>query len=167
MSSHSFNPVQALEILTRHRVRFVVIGGIAGRLWGSTTVTNDLDICYARDKKNLEALARALQELGARRRDAPENLALPVDARALGLGDTFIFSTIAGNLDCIATPSGSQGFRDLVAGATKMQIETVSVLVVSLEDLIRLKKAAGRKKDLIELEVLAALKDEIEKSSPM
>ena len=165
MSSFSFDPVRALETLVRNRVRFVIIGGFAGRLWGSTTVTNDLDVCYARDRKNLVALANALRELGATLRGAPQGLAFQPDVRALALGDSFTFATTAGNLDCLATPSGSQGFQDLVAGAAEMQIGSTTVLVAALEDLIRLKKAAGRPKDRVELEILSALKEEIERSS--
>ena len=60
-----FDPIPPLEVLLKHKVRFVLIGGFAGRLWGSNTITNDLDICYARDRTNLEALAAALRELGA------------------------------------------------------------------------------------------------------
>ena len=37
----AFDPLAILQTLDKHGVRFVVIGGIAGRLWGSTTVTND------------------------------------------------------------------------------------------------------------------------------
>jgi hypothetical protein len=165
VSSFSFDPVRALETLVRNRVRFVIIGGFAGRLWGSTTVTNDLDVCYARDRKNLVALANALRELGATLRGAPQGLPFQPDAKALALGDSFTFATTAGNLDCLATPSGSQGFQDLVAGAAEMQIGSTKVLVAAVEDLIRLKKAAGRPKDRIELEILSALKEEIERSS--
>ena len=165
MSSFSFDPVRALETLVRNRVRFVIIGGFAGRLWGSTTVTNDLDICYARDRKNLVALANALRELGTTLRGAPQGLPFQLDAKALALGDSFTFLTTAGNLDCLATPSGSQGFQDLVAGAAEMQIGPTKVLVAALEDLIRLKKASGRPKDRVELEILSALKEEIERSS--
>jgi hypothetical protein len=164
MSVSSFDPVRALETLVRRRVRFVIIGGFAGRLWGSTTVTNDLDICYARDRKNLAALVNALRDLGATLRGAPEGLPFQLDEKALALGDSFTFATTAGNLDCLATPSGSQGFQDLVAGAAEMQIGSTKVRVAALEDLIRLKKAAARPKDLIELEILSALKEEIEKS---
>ena len=46
-------------------IAMVVIGGIAASLQGSTTITNDFDICYARDKENLERLAAALKELEA------------------------------------------------------------------------------------------------------
>jgi hypothetical protein len=161
-----FDPLRVLETLARHRVRYVVIGGFAGRLWGSTTVTNDLDVCYARDGKNLESLSRALLELDASLRGAPEDLPFRPDPQTLAAGDQFTFATTAGNLDCLATPAGSQGFSDLIAGAAEMTIGPLRVPVAAVEDLIRLKRAAGRPKDRVELEILAALKEEIERSSP-
>lgn len=160
----AFDPLRALETLVHRRVRFVLIGGFAGRLWGSTTVTNDLDICYARDRKNLESLAAALKDLQATLRGAPDNLPFRPDSRTLAAGDHFTFITSAGNLDCLGNPAGSRGFNDLVAGATEMKLDSVTVAVASLDDLIRLKRAAGRPKDLIEVEILAALRDEIRKS---
>ncbi len=156
-----FNPIGALEILVGHGVRFVVVGGYAGRLWGSTTITNDLDICYARDRKNLEALAAALRELQATLRGAPADLPFQLDAETLKRGDHFTFSTKCGALDCLGTPQGSDGYLDLIKGATTMPIGSIEVSVVALEDLIRLKRAAGRLKDLVELEILGALREEI------
>jgi hypothetical protein len=157
-----FDPIRALKVLVDHRVRFVVIGGFAGRLWGSTTVTNDLDICYARDRKNLNALAAALQELEASLRGAPDGLPFRPDAETLASGDHFTFATNAGNLDCVGNPAGSGGFMDLIAGATPMKLDSIEVPVASVDDLIRLKRAAGRPKDLVEVEILGALREEIE-----
>lgn len=163
MKPRPFDPERALETLVRHGVRFVVIGGMAGRLFGSPTITNDLDVCYARDRKNLAALSTALFELEATLRDAPEGLPFRPDVATLAAGDHFTFTTNAGNLDCIGTPAGSGGFPDLIAGATTMSIGPMSIPVVAIEDLIRLKEAAGRPKDRVELEILAALKEEIER----
>jgi hypothetical protein len=160
-----FDPIRALETLVRHKVRFVVIGGFAGRLWGSPTLTNDLDICYARDRKNLRALGAALLELEASLRGAPDGLPFRPDAETLAAGDHFTFATNAGNLDCLGTPDGSRGFADLIAGAKPMKLDGVEVPVASVDDLIRLKRAAGRPKDLIEVEVLGALREEMEKDS--
>lgn len=163
MTLRPFDPIRSLETLLRHRARFVVIGGFAGRLWGSTTVTNDLEICYARDLKNLRALAGALSDLEASLRGAPDGLPFHPDAEALARGDHFTFSTNAGNLDCLATPAGSGGFADLIAGSTPMKLDSIEVPVASVDDLIRLKRAAGRPKDLIEVEILGALKEEMER----
>ena len=158
-----FDPIGALKVLTRHGVRFVVIGGFAGRFWGSNSITNDLDICYARDKKNFGALASALTELGARLRGAPSDLPFLLDAKTLEAGDHFAFETNLGALDCLGTPQGSHGYPDLIQGATVMDVEGIGVPVAALEDVMRLKRAAGRPKDRAELEILAALLEEIER----
>ena len=160
---NEFDPLRILQTLDKHKVRFVVIGGIAGRLWGSTTVTNDLDICYARDPANLEALAGALKELKVKLRGADRDLPFIADARTLKIGDSFTFTTIAGNLDVLGTPAGSRGYYGLAPSATKMDVGGVTVAVASIDDLIQMKRTAGRRKDLIEVEVLAAVRDELEK----
>ena len=51
----------------------------------------------------------------------------------------------------------------LVQRATPFDIDGITVLVASIDDLIRMKRAAGRAKDLIEVEVLAAVRDELER----
>jgi hypothetical protein len=153
-----FDPIGMLKVLDRHRVRFVIIGGFAGRLWGSNSITNDLDICYARDKKNFEALAASLIELRARLRGAPD-VPFLLNAKTLEMGDHFTFETTLGPLDCLGTPLASGGYRDLIQGSTAMDIEGVEVPVAALEDVMRLKRAAGRPKDRAELEILAALQE--------
>lgn len=162
MSTAAFDPLRILKTLDRHGVRFVIIGGIAGRLWGSTIVTNDLDICYGRDRANLQALAAALRELKAKLRGVDRDVPFMTDARTLELGDSFTFTTTAGSFDILGTPSGSGGYTALARTATEMDVGGVSALVASIEDLIQMKRAAGRPKDLIEAEVLAAVREEIE-----
>ena len=163
MTAAQFDPLQILKTLDSHGVQFVIIGGIAGRLWGSTTVTNDLDVCYARDAANLKALAGALRELKARLRGADRDLPFTADARALKSGDHFTFTTTAGNFDILGTPAGSGGYPSLARTATRMDVGGVTVLVAAIEDLMLMKRAAGRPKDLIELEILAAVREELEK----
>lgn len=157
MAAHAFDPFAALHALVEGRVRFVIIGGIAGRLWGSPTVTNDLDICYARDAVNLRRLAAVLAHLHARLRGVDPDVKFEIDERALSVGDHFNLVTDAGNLDVLGTPAGTEGFDQLMRTAVKLDLEGLAVHVASLEDLIDMKRAAGRLKDRIELEVLSAL----------
>ncbi len=160
MSERGFDPVVALQILVAHKVDFVVIGGIAARLWGSPTITRDLDICRARTPANLERLAAALQQVHAKLRGVSEDVPFRLDARTLAAGDRFTFKSDVGDLDCLGTPTGTGGYDDLKAGAERVDVDGLKVWVTSLIDLIEMKRAAGRQKDRIEIEVLGALRDE-------
>jgi predicted nucleotidyltransferase len=161
MIEGGFDAGEIVRALQRHKVDFVVIGGIAGQLWGSPTITQDLDICYAREKTNLENLAAALRELKAKLRGVKEDAPFRLDARTLFNGDSFTFTTAFGALDCLATPTGTSGYNDLKQAAETMPVGGgLRVWVCSIDDLIRMKRAAGRRKDLSALEELGALRDE-------
>ena len=154
-----FDARPILRVLARHQVRFVVIGGIAASLQGSTTITNDFDICFARDQENLERLAAVLVEVGATLRGAREAVAFRLDARTLKAGLNFTFDTKYGPFDCLGATSGGFDYEQLRANADSMDLIGSSVPVASLDDLIRMKRAAGRNKDLIEVENLSALRE--------
>ena len=163
MIAYPFDPLRVVRTLQKHGVRSLVIGGFAGRLWGSPSVTNDLDLCYARDRENLARLASALKELKARLRGVAQDVPFLLDAKTLEAGDHFTFETLGGNLDILGFPAGSGGFDQLARTAEEMEIaKGVRVRVAAIEDLIKMKRAAGRPKDLIEVEILSALQDEIE-----
>lgn len=162
MTEAPFDPLGALQTLDRHGVRFIVIGGYAAAIRGSPVITGDVDICYARDDANLERLAEALRDLGATLRGAPPDVPFQLDAKTLKRGDAFTFNTTLGPLDCVGTPAGTAGFEDLDAEASDEDLDGLTLRVSSIEDLMRMKRAAGRTKDLIALEWLGALRDEIE-----
>jgi hypothetical protein len=157
-----FDPLHALRTLTDHRVRFVLIGGYAAALRGSPMMTGDVDVCHAHDQDNLERLAEALTELGATLRGAPPDLPFQPDAKTLAAGDHFTFSTRVGALDCLATPAGTEGYADLDRHATVEDLDGVVVRVASVDDLIRMKRAAGRPQDRVAIEWLTALRDELD-----
>lgn len=161
-----FDPLAILRILLRHGVEFIVIGGLAGRAWGSPTITNDLDVCYNRSNENLGRLVAALRELNVTLRGVRERVPFILDEKTFKLGDSFTFETIAGNLDCLGTPSGTSGYHDLRVNAEEIDLgEGLRVWFTSLDDLIRMKRASRRRKDLIELEILEAVLDERRKKT--
>lgn len=161
-----FEPLRALRVLDRHGVRYVVIGGFAGDLLGAPLNTNDVDICYERTAPNMERLAAALAELGATPRVAgvEEDLPFVLDGKTLAAGDSFTFETDAGALDVLGTPAGTAGFTDLSQRAHAVSIGDVQILVVDVADLMRMKRASGRVKDRMHLEVLSALRDHIDQA---
>jgi hypothetical protein len=158
----AFDPLRLLRLLDDAGVRYVVIGAFAGRLLGSPTLTRDLDVCYSRNPDNVRALARVLESVNARLRGADRDVPFKLDERSLAAGDSFTFTTDAGDFDIIGTPAGTRGFDDLAAAAEPTDLDGLTVLVASIDDLIRMKLAAGRPKDLIEAEVLGALRDELD-----
>jgi hypothetical protein len=159
-----FDPLGAFECLITHDVEFVLIGGIAARLWGSPTVTGDLDICHSKTPQNIVQLVGALQTMGARMRGA-EGVDFPLTPEFLSSSDNFTFTTTYGALDCLAHPAGVEGFGELAKHAKPMDLGSIEILVASLQDIMVMKKASGRRKDLIELEVLGALQEELETES--
>jgi len=158
--SEPFEYFDILATLNEHHVRYVLIGGLAAILWGSDNITQDVDVCYARDRENIEALVKALKSMDAHLRGFPKGLPEIIDERTFRLGDTMTFDTKFGKFDCLGTPSGTQGFADLAQYAKSMDIgKGTMVLVAAIDDIIRMKRAAGRVKDLNVVEGLKLLKE--------
>lgn len=158
-----FEPYVVIDALNKNGVEYIIVGGLAASLLGSDSVTHDLDVCYRRTPENLKRLATALRQVDAHLRGAPENLPFILDARTLQNGDCFTFQTIGGAFDCLGTPAGTAGYDDLLSSSTVMDIgEGRMVRVCSLDHLIRMKEAAARLKDKIQLQQLYALKKLIE-----
>jgi len=160
----AFDPLRLFRVLNDAGVRYVVIGAFAGRLLGSPTVTRDLDVCHAQDAANLQALAIVLRELNARLRGTDRPVPIVLDAQTLASAQSWTLTTDAGDLDLIAIPAGTDGYDDLLRNAEPTDLDGLTVLVAAVDDLIRMKRAAGRPKDLIELEVLGALRDELDEA---
>ena len=159
-----FRPEDVIRLLGRHEVRYVLIGGLAAITHGSSLVTVDVDICHATDRPNLERLVTALREIHAYLRAVEPGLPFRLDAKTLERGDSFTLTTDLGALDLLGTPAGTGGFDDLARTADRLELFEHDVLVASVDDLIRMKRAAGRPKDLRAVEELAALRDEIDAS---
>jgi hypothetical protein len=164
--AEQFDPLPLLEALSRSTVDFVVIGGVAGGAYGSAFSTGDLDIAYARDRANLERLAKVLADLGATLRGAPPDLPLLLDARTLANGANFTFLTRYGSLDILAEPAGAPPYLQLRAAATVTQIRGCEVRIASLDHLIAMKEAAGRPKDRVMATEYRVLSDVLRAPKP-
>lgn len=156
-----FNPAPLLELLERHGVGFVVIGGLAGILHGSSYATYDLDIAYARSTENLERLADALREAGATLRGAPKDLPFKLDARTLAAGQNFTFDTKFGKFDILGDPQGAPPYATLAGDSEAKEIEGFTVAICSIDHLIAMKESAGRNKDKLMATEYRVLADEI------
>ena len=160
-----FRPDEVVRLLGRHEVRYVLIGGLAAVTHGAPLVTQDVDVCHAGDAENLGRLAEALREVHAELRGSDANLPFRLDAATLANGDAFTFTTDVGWLDILATPAGTSGYEDLARTADAYELFGHRVLVASVDDLIRVKRAAGRPKDLLAAEELGALREELDRTA--
>jgi hypothetical protein len=148
---------QLLQVLIRHEVKFVVIGGAAIQSHGRRYVTEDIDLTPDTDAGNLQRLADALNELDCRLVIDPADpgswVPLPADyftPRSLLGASVWNVATRHGLLDLSFTPTGFPGgYADLEPAATTMTAAgtSISVLVASLDDVHASKRAADRPKD--------------------
>ncbi len=153
-----FDPVAVVEVLTRHAVAHVVIGGWAAVGHGSPLPTRDIDIVPASTRDNLTRLSDALRELEAMVRNGDEEpLPFTHDATSLAGSTFWNLTTRFGDLDISFRPSGTQGYDDLRRDAVEVTLRGIPVLLASLQDIVRSKEAAGRDKDRRALPILREL----------
>lgn len=155
-----FRPDAMFDVLARHGVAFVVIGGVAGNLLGSPSLTSDLDLTPRDDEENLTRLADALRELGAQFRVPGSDAGVPVAIDAYWLRNlvSATFITSAGPLDVVRRPDGVGGFEELAANAITVEVDGVRILVAAIDDVIASKEAANRPKDVAMLPALHELR---------
>ena len=156
------DPRLIFETLTRSGVDFVAIGGWAVISHGSTRNTRDVDFVAATDPDNLARLEAALADLGAELWGVDAHLlGIDLDARTLAGGGNFTLVTRAGGLDF---------FNEVPGGAPYEQVRERSVLVdlgdgleirvAGIGDLIAMKRAAGRPRDLQDIATLTHIERE-------
>lgn len=151
---------QLLAALSSHDVRFVIIGGFAATAHGSAFITVDLDIVYDRSTDNVERLAAALAPLSPYLRGAPRGLPFRLDAETILTGLNFTLTTNAGDLDLLGEAAGGGTYPALVSHSEEREVLGHVCRFVDLDTLIRLKRAAGRAKDIERIAELEALRAE-------
>jgi len=152
----------ALKALTKHNVQFVVVGGVAITAYGSAYITQDLDFCYNRTPTNLKNLAAALEVFHPWLRDLEEGLPFIWDETTLRNGTNFTLITDIGDIDMLGEVKGVGTYSNLIENAVTVSLWDMSIQIISLDELIISKLAAGRPKDLLvipELETLREIRD--------
>lgn len=153
-----------LTLLADAGVQFVIIGGLAITIHGSSYVTFDLDICYARADENLLRLSHAFRPVNPRLRGAPEGLPFRLDDETLKQGLNFTLTTDLGDIDLIGEVAGLGNYAAVVAASMPVELFGKDYSVLTLDALITSKRAAGRPKDLqvlLELEALREVSEDV------
>jgi predicted nucleotidyltransferase len=149
---------ELLRRLVDAQVEFILVGGLAVNAWGVVRGTRDVDIVASPDVDNLNRLATLAASLGGRvqRTDALAASASSIGA-LLADGERVLIETELGPLDVVQGLPGVPSFATLDARAVTIRLGGAQVKVCAREDLLAMKKAAGRTRDLADLEDLGAL----------
>jgi hypothetical protein len=143
-------PARILACLREHGVEFVVIGGLAAIAHGSRRMTRDIDVVVRPEDENLRRLEAALAALDAVALigDGRERAIEPADLATIALGTTLHTNSPAGRLDIVGAPAGGAPFEALWRRGEFVSVDGVGVRIAGLDDLIAMKRAAGRPLDL-------------------
>ncbi len=152
-----------LAALHKTGVEYIIIGGVAATVHGSSRLTQDVDVCYARTDANLERVVRALRPLKPWLRGAPRGLPFKWSADTLRAGLNFTLTTTAGDIDLLGEVTGGGTYDDLIDHTIDVTLFAHRTKCLNLEWLIATKRAAGRPRDLEAIAELEALREEIGK----
>jgi hypothetical protein len=154
---------QLLQRLCDAEIDFVVVGGFAGVLHGSTLVTRDLDLCAILTPANVEKLRGVLADLRPVHRMTPQRLSfLTVPEPGVEVRNLYL-ETDAGAVDFLGSITGVGDFDRVRAASTEIELFGRRCRVMSLPDLIAAKLALGRDKDLLAAQELQAIAERLAK----
>jgi len=144
-----------LGVLAAHRVDYTVIGGVAVQVHGHRRTTRDLDVIPQPGTENLARLGDALVALKASPRDLPG--AGPPSLEQLAVAAVVPpLLTEHGSLHILNAVPGAAPYEHLRSRALEIELEGATLAIVGLDDLISMKRASGRSRDLEDIAALIA-----------
>jgi hypothetical protein len=146
-----FDVERLLRTLDAHSVDFVVVGGLAAIAHGARRMTLDLDVVPRPDAANYARLAAAVRELGVAAETVVDGTFQQLDPRDdvdLARSRNLSLRTAAGQLDVLNDARAAPAYDELAARSVQLAVAGIPVRVAGLDDLVAMKLALGRPKDL-------------------
>jgi len=168
-STRPLDPEPLLTALVEHGVDLIVVGGYAVAAHGHVRATKDIDVCPDPAEANLRRLADALVDLDAEPigldEFGPGEFDLRPDLEGLRAGGNWTLMTKFGRLDVMQDLAGlgddGGGWDELAKEAVSRRFLGHDCLFCSYEDLLRMKRGAGRPQDGIDIENLKVARGEL------
>ena len=157
------NFITILNALVANEVEFIIVGGVAARLHGSTRLTHDLDIVPKLDEVSWKNLIRSIWALDTKPRIPESKEAIEnIDNIKKWISEknmlALSFRSPSGHAEIDLLVSESSSFEKLKARAVKIKLDQATYYVACIDDLIEMKQTAGRPQDLLDIEILQKIK---------
>jgi len=149
-----------LRALADGGAEFILVGGVAATVHGSSRLTVDVDVVYRRTQDNIERLVLALTSYQPYLRGAPPGLPFRWDAATIKRGLNFTLTTDIGNVNLLGEITGGGGYDSLISATVSIRVFGVECRCLTLDKLIEVKRAAGRPKDFEAIAELEAIREE-------
>jgi hypothetical protein len=152
-----------LKTLIAHKVDFIIVGGVSAVLQGSPVTTFDLDLVHSRSPENIGRLLLALKGMEAIYRGLGERRIEPKAEQLASQGHQLLITRF-GPLDLLGA-IGKEGlsYYDLIKHTKEMNISGMSLRVLDLETLIKIKEELGQEKDKAVIPILRRTLEEKKK----
>lgn len=154
------NPVPLLQALADAGAQYVLVGGLAGAMLGTTRNTRDIDIAYASHHENLERICAVINRFHPRLKllGKAEGDAISITPAHLRKNKMLQLVTDVGELDLLGAIAGFNSFAQIAKMSDTKDIGFV-VHVLGVDGMLRAKKALKRPKDIQDIVELEALKE--------
>lgn len=149
-----------LKLLIQSPVEFVLVGGFAAVLHGCNQTTRDIDICIVYSPEQTRLLREILTPFHPRHRMEDSKRSFLDTPKDLSKKQDFHLITDLGPLDVINHVKGVGSFYDALKNSQEIEIYEGKCRLISLDDLIKSKKALGRHRDLVTAMELEAIRKE-------
>lgn len=155
-----------LQRLCEAEIEFVLVGGFAAMLHGSSMLTRDLDVCATLSPVNIEKLREAFRELHPTHRMTPQRMSfLDNPGPGIALNNLYL-QTDFGALDLLGTITGVGNFERVRERSIEVTLFGRRVRVIAIDDLIHAKETLGRYKDIIVAKELRATREKLSNPEP-
>lgn len=158
--------VKLLSRLVESDVDFVLVDGMAAAAYGSTMLTQDIDVCCDFSIENLLRLQKAVSGLNPVHRLSPEKKSFNEDTETLSTYKNIYLDTDCGQLDCLGNIDGIGNYSDVKKLSHYISLAGKSFPILTLPALIRSKEAMGRPRDKENTLLLKAIQEKLNLDKP-
>lgn len=154
-----------LQKLCEAEIEFVIVGGFAAVIHGSSMLTRDLDVCIVLNRANIEKLRDTFSDLHPVHRFTSQRLSFLDNPESDAPIKNLFLQTDLGPIDFLSNIDGVGSYEDVRKNADEITLFGRKTHIINLNALLKAKETLGREKDLIAAKELRAILEKKDQSS--